>query len=159
MDDVFTMLAGPPSARMRGTKRVGSVEHAVDVDLHHEVPALRCELPQRPGRLDSGVVEQQPDRAELVVRTCRQPLDGRRIRDIRGDCEHLGRAGQLPCHLLQALLGHVGQNESHAETRRVPGQPGADPTSGAGDDRCLPAEQLFLRPHVHPLLRSAGTTR
>ena len=149
--------AGRPPVRQHARDEgVDPVEHPVDVDLDHQIPPLGCEFPQRTGRLDTGVVEEQPDRSELGVRARRQPLDGRSIRDVRGDGENLGRPGQFACHLLQPFLRHVGQNEAHAQTGRVPGQRGTDPTSGAGDDRRLPSEQLFLCSHVHPSSRLAG---
>jgi hypothetical protein len=53
-------------------------------------------------------------------------------------------AGNRLGHLVQPLLRHIGQDDLHPEPGRVPGQCGPDTAAGAGDDRRLAGEELFL---------------
>ena len=137
------------------------MERGREVDGDHPVPLFVRKRLDRRHVLHAGVVDQDGEAAELVLRLCQHGGD------LVGACHVAGRVGYLDA----VTLGHFGAQAFHhgavAEAvqqdmrtlgRQRAGHAQADPAGGAGDDS-HPAMKLsaighgtFLR-STHPITR------
>ena len=82
LDATFTIAAGSPLAHA-GQHRPGEQERSEHVHLEDAPPGCRLLLPRRAALApDSGVVDEQVDRAELRFDGVHRRGDGGRVRDV-----------------------------------------------------------------------------
>ncbi len=120
-----------------GNERRGDGDGAHDVDVERVAPRLEVELIERADRAeDPGIVHHGAARTDLVGDPSRERSDPRCVDDVDGfgddgDTEHVVKFG---CELLQIRRGSCTHRHVVTELGEVPGERGAEPAAGAGDN-------------------------
>src|SRR5262249_2053609 len=114
-------------------------EGARQVGVDDGLPLLEGQVLERNGwRPDAGIVEEEVETAERVLRLRKESADGFGIGDVRGHRKR-GRAGGLALgrHRLQEILAAPGQDDRVAFLHESQGRVLADAGARARDDRNL----------------------
>jgi hypothetical protein len=126
-------------------------EEPEDVQVELLVEVLLGDVFERRELVDAGIVHQDVERAERLLRLGEQALDVRLSRDIGLHRNGLAAlAGDLGHHAVGAVLaGGVVDDDRRAFIRQMLGDGGANPLGCPGHDRHLVRELAHvLVPHV-----------
>ena len=138
----------PAAARIEHELRrgLGGEERPLEVDAHDEVEARLAHVGERLADLDAGVVDQDVEAAEGLVRVAHEALGLARYADVRAQCDRLpaqlldpGGDGARAVAAAVVVHRHVGALAREAQRDGL-----ADAAGAAGDER-----SLALESHAH----------
>ena len=143
--DEVPAAVGRDEVRQRGPRRV---QHALEVDVDHELELLGIELEKRPVGADAGVGD---DDVQAPVRR-----DGRRHEriDLRGIADVGG--GRHRARDPEVVAAARAEPERDAGVGQPARNRGTDAAAGAGDERDLPVRPSVAPVTLCPIARDLG---